>query len=474
MSLRRAPDTTAATGRDPGGREPGPRSGAGPRTGAGRVWGLLLPAGTLALALTVGVVMAGGADREPSTARTAAPAADTPLDRIGTGDLARGVTGLQTHLRAQPKDARGWATLGAAYVEQARTSGDPTRYPQADKALARSLALQPRDNDAALAGRAALAAARHDFHGALRESEAALKVNAFSERAMASRIDALVELGNYEKALAAAEQADDRRPGIPVFTRYAYVLELRGDVAGARRVLNIAMNSASSPGDMAYVSTALGQLEWSQGAYAPALKYFTTALDADPGYLPALEGRARTQAARGDTKGAVSGLEAVVDRLPLPGQLVALGELYEASGRKADARSQYELIGTWTELARANGVDTDLDTALALADHGDKAQALTAARAEWKKRRTVHTADALAWALHVNGRSAEALPYLATSAPAGCRNAVFLYHRGMIERATGKTAAARASLTAALKINPGFSPTGSRAARAALQALEAS
>ncbi|WTP18970.1 hypothetical protein OHT93_07540 [Streptomyces sp. NBC_00191] len=428
----------------------------------------------LAVALTVGFVVSGGAGDEPPAAGTAAPVADAPFERIGTGDLARGVTGLQAHLRAQPKDARGWAALGAAYVEQARTSGDPTRYPQADKALARSLALQPQDNDTALAGRAALAAARHDFRGALRASEAALKVNPFSERALASRIDALVELGSYAKALAAAEQADGRRPGIPVFTRYAYVLELRGDIAGARRVLGGALKSASSPGDMAYVATALGQLEWSQGAYAPAQRYFTTALDADPGYLPALEGRARTQAARGDTKVAAPGLEAVVDRLPLPGQLVALGELYEAGGRAGDARAQYELIGTWTELARANGVDTDLDTALALADHGDRAEALKAARAEWGKRRTVHTADALAWALHVNGRSAEALPYLATSAPAGCRNAMFLYHRGMIERAAGRTDAARASLAAALKINPGFSPTGSRAAKAALKALEAS
>ncbi|MFD4142331.1 tetratricopeptide repeat protein [Streptomyces sp. NPDC058572] len=468
MSLPRTPDTVAAAGRDPEDREPRPRHGAW------RIRGLLFPAWTLALALTVGAVVSGGADQQPSAARTAAPAADAPFDRIGTGDLARGITGLQTHLRTRPKDDRAWATLGAAYVEQARTSGDPTRYPQADKALARSLELRPRDNDAALAGRAALAAARHDFTQALRDAEAALKVNPFGERALASRIDALVELGRYSEALAAAKEADGRRPGIPVFTRYAYVLELRGDVTGARRVLNTAMNSASSPGDVAYVATATGQLEWSQGAYAPALKNFTTALEADPEYLPALEGRARAHAARGDTESAVSGLEAVVDQLPLPGHLVALGELYEAAGRTSDARAQYELIGDWTELARANGVDTDLDTALALADHGDKAQALTAARTEWAKRRTVHTADALAWALHVNGRSAQAMEYLSTSAPRGCRNAVFLYHRGMIERAAGRPAAARASLAAALEINPGFSPVGSRAARTALRSLEAS
>ncbi|WP_327322532.1 hypothetical protein OG735_08585 [Streptomyces sp. NBC_01210] len=460
-----------------GSRETGGSAGpgAGPRAaGAGRVRGVLLPAGALALVLTAGALAFGRADEAPPTAPTAAPAADAPFDRIATGDLAHGVTGLQAHLRAQPKDARGWATLGTAYVEQARTGGDPTRYPQAGKALDRSLALQPQDNDAALAGRAALAAARHDFHGALRDAEAALKVNPFSERALASRIDALVELGNYPKALVAAQEADGRRPGIPVFTRYAYVLELRGDIAGARRVLGRALDSAVSPGDTAYVATALGQLEWTQGAYAPALRRFATALAADPAYLPALEGRARIQAAQGDTKSAERGLEDVVERLPLPGQLVALGEVYEARGRTAEARAQYELIGTWTELARANGVDTDLDTALALADHGDRPEALRAARAEWKQRQTVHTADALAWALQVNGRSTEALSYVGKSAPPGCRNAVFLYHRGMIERAAGKTAAARTSLAAALKVNPGFSPTGSRAARAALKALEAS
>jgi tetratricopeptide (TPR) repeat protein len=424
--------------------------------------------------LTAGALVFGGADDAPRTTRTAAPAGDVPFDRIGTGDLGRGVTGLQAHLRAQPKDARAWATLGVAQVEQARTGGDPTRYPQAEKALARSLALQPQDNDAALAGRAALAAARHDFRGALRDAEGALKINPFSERALATRIDALVELGSYTRALAAAEEADGRRPGIPVFTRYAYVLELRGDIAGARRVLGRALDSASSPGDTAYVATALGQLEWSQGAYGPAVRQFTTALRADPAYLPALEGRARTQAAQGDMKAAERGLEGVVERLPLPGQLVALGEVYEARGRTVEARAQYELIDAWTALARANGVDTDLDTALALADHGDRALALRAARAEWRQRRTVHTADALAWALHVNGRSAEALSYVGTSAPAGCRNAAFLYHRGMIERAAGRDAAARRSLTAALDVNPGFSPTGSRAARAALKALEAS
>ncbi|MFF8675482.1 hypothetical protein [Streptomyces sp. NPDC015242] len=431
-------------------------------------------AALLAVALTGGAVAFGGAGEQgPRVAAVSAAGALSPGD-LARGELDSAVTSLQRHLRAQPRDFGSWATLGVAYVEQARLKGDPSRYPQAERALRRSLSLRP-GNDQALAGRAALAAARHDFPGALADADRALEQNPYNERALCTRVDALVELGRYDDAAGAARTADDRRPGVPVFTRYAYVHELRGDVRTARDVLRRALDAASSPADVAYVATALGQLEWNQGDYEAALGHYARALAADDAYLPALEGRARAQAARGDRAAAVRGLEQVVARSPLPGPLVALGELYEARGGDGDrarARDQYALVDAWTSLARAGGVNADLDTALAAADHGDREAALRAARAEWDRRRSVHTADALAWALHVNGRDEEALPYARRATATGYRNAAFLHHRGIIERATGNERAAREHLTAALDLNPGFSPLGAREARAALDDLE--
>ncbi|MDQ0778273.1 tetratricopeptide (TPR) repeat protein [Streptomyces aurantiacus] len=163
-------------------------------------------------------------------------------------------------------------------------------------------------------------------------------------------------------------------------------------------------------------------------------------------------------------------------RFPLPGPLVVLGELYEArdgEGDRARARDQYALVNAWTALARANGVNADLDTALAAADHGDRKAALRAARAEWGRRHTVHTADALAWALHVNDRDDEALPYARRATATGYRDATFLYHRGVVERATGHEKEARDSLSSALKLNPGFSPVGAKAAKKTLTTLTA-
>ncbi|GHE01893.1 tetratricopeptide repeat protein [Streptomyces alanosinicus] len=441
---------------------------AGRHSRAARLTGC---AALLAVALTGGAI-AVGADRAPASVPVASSAVDPGV--LGGGDLDASVAALQTHLRTQPRDAGSWATLGLAYVEQARTKGDPARYPQAQQALKRSLSLAP-DNDQALAGRAALAAARHDFQGALTAADAALRQNPYSERALSSRIDALVELGRYPEASRAAETADARRPGVPVFTRYAYVHELRGDVSTARRVLEQALAGAASPGDIAYVAAQLGQLAWNQGDYRSALTSYARALAADDSYLPALEGRARAQAASGDRAAAIEGMETVVSRYPLPGPLVELGELYEARGAAGDrarAQRQYALVDAWIRLARANGVDADLDTALAAADHGDRTAALRAARAEWARRHTVHTADALAWALHVNGRDTEALPYARRATATGYRSAAFLYHRGMIELATGHRSGGRASLTSALRLNPGFSPLGTAEARKALEAAK--
>ncbi|MEU7474136.1 tetratricopeptide repeat protein, partial [Streptomyces sp. NPDC044984] len=467
-------------GQGPGAAAP---DGAGPRAGAPRRFSAAarrsrgarraVCAGLLAVALTAGAVAVGEeGDEGRAGAAGAAPAVVAGV--LAGGELGAGIRSLQAHLRAQPRDFAGWAALGTAYVEQARTQGDPSRYPRAERALERSLALEP-GNEQALAGQAALAAARHDFTGALAHADRALEQNPYSERALCSRVDALVELGRYEEAAGAAVTADRRRPGVPVFTRYAYVRELRGDARTAREVLRRALDSASSPADVAYVATALGQLAWNRGEYGTALAHYARALAADDGHLPALEGRARAQAASGDRAGAVKTLEQVVARSPLPGPLVALGELYEdrgADGDRARAREQYALVGAWTALARAGGVEADLDTALAAADHGDAGEALRAARAEWDRRHSVHTADALAWALHVNGRDAEALPYARRATATGYRSAAFLYHRGMIEKATGHDRAARGSLTAALELNPGFSPLGARAARAALKELE--
>ncbi|GAA0318567.1 hypothetical protein NE235_06910 [Actinoallomurus spadix] len=418
----------------------------------------------LAVGLTLAATLTTGGSRSASPD-------PGPYERVSAGGLSTGIGRLQRHLRAQPRDSEGWATLGLSYVERARLTADPSYYPKAGAALARALKERPADNDAAHAGLAALAAARHDFATALTQADQALAVNPYRQNALAVRIDALVELGRYPEAMNAARHADAVAPGIPIFTRLAYVNELSGHVREARRILELAAGSATDRGDQAYVHDQLGELAWNAGDLTTAAREFALALRHDPSYPAAVDGRSRVRAARGDTAGAITDHRKVVATLPLPQYLTGFGELLEARGRRDEAARQYAVAGAWARLAHVAGVATDLETALFDADHGDPAQALRAARAEWARRHGVHVADALGWALHVNGRDAEALAYARQANAGGYRNALFRYHLGVIEKGLGRRADARRDLAGALAVNRYFSPLYASRARAALASL---
>jgi len=149
-----------------------------------------------------------------------------------------------------------------------------------------------------------------------------------------------------------------------------------------------------------------------------------------------------------------------------------LADVYRAAGRRRGDADQEELVRVMQRLYAANGVDTDLERALFEADHGSPAEALSLARAEWRRRASIHVADALAWALHVNGKDEEALVQARQATGTGYRNPVFRYHLGMIEKSLGSVEPARRHLREALAVNPHFSPVDAPLARRALTELD--
>lgn len=425
--------------------------------------------------LLAGVAVVGLGPR-PGSQADDSPGAATSADALplaaADGSLEETISTLQVRLKTRPRDARGWATLGLAYVEQARVTAESSYYPKAETALKRAASLDPQD-DLVLAAQAALHSARHDFAASLAKADAALEDNPFSSQALVIRADALTELGRYDEALAAATKADETKPGVATFARISYARELRGDVTGAIELMQRAAEAAATPADAAFAYYQLGELERSQGRYMQAANNYNRALRASPQDVASRAGKARVLAAQGETTKAIKAYRDVVERLPLPEYVIELGELYEASGNQQEAEAQYDVVRAGSALAKADGVNVDLETAYFEADHGSPAAAVAAARAEWKKRRAIVVADAMAWALHAAGRDREAMSYARLATRLGTKDARFLYHRGMIELALGQQATARSSLEAALAVDPMFSPLHAPRARAALDSLGA-
>ena len=425
----------------------------------------------LAVVLLLGAAVAVTRSSAPDPVDERGPIAVEVAGTPAGADLGSTITALQERIRRLPQDWQAMASLGAAYVQQAATTADPSYYAKAEAVLDASLAVQPQGNDPALTGQASLAAALHDFPAARELAESALALNPFSASAYGVLTDALVELGDYDTAFTNLQKMLDLRPAVPSYTRASYSFELRGDVDAARQALEQALRIAVDPADAAFAHRYLGELAFSIGDLDEAEKQITEGLRREPAYTPLLVAEARVLAARGRTDAAIDAYTEAVQRLPDPAALTELGELYESLGRNQEAQEQYDVVRATLRLQEAAGVDLDLEQTLFLADHGDPVAALSSATAAWQTRRSVQSADAYAWALHANGRHAEALQMAEQAQRLGTRSALFDYHRGMIQRALGDDSAARRSLSSALDTNPTFSPLHARRADAALTAL---
>ena len=420
----------------------------------------------LVLAVSGGIGFATSSDPSSPT-----PAAAVPRVVPNAGqDLDASILALQSTLRRLPQDHVSWANLAVAYVEQARLTGNATYYEKADEAAARSFEVEPDENFTALAAQAAISAARHDFSDALSSADQALAINPRDLGALAIRVDVLNELGRYDDQMQALRTADRFQPSTAIAARYSYAYELRGDLDRAADVLRRAA-AAGSRTDKAYTLTLLGDIQRKQGRLDSAARQLAIAQQAVPDYLPALVSTARLQVAEGDLEQAVTTWQDVVARQPLPEYVTELGELLLHLGRPDEADAQFAVVRTTIELLDASGVRTDLETALFEADHGSPERALDQARAEWRQRTSVHVADALAWALHRNGRDREALTIARRATSLGSPEAKFWIHRGTIEAALGMTDKAVTHLRRGLGTDPGMSPWQRDAARATLAKL---
>ncbi len=376
------------------------------------------------------------------------------------------VAGLQSHLRANPKDQHSYTLLGLAYQQRARETGDPSWYSRSAGVLRRALALDSKDY-LAVSGLGSLALSRHRFRDALALGEQARELNPYSARTFGVIGDALVELGRYPEAFHAFDTMNRLRPSLSSYARVSYGRELIGHTAAAIRAMKLAVDAATGAAEpTAWTHVQLGKLYFGHGRIVDAEREYRLALQIFPGYAFGLDALAQAVAAGGDYRSAIALEQRAVDAVPLPQYVAALGDLYRVTGRPALARRQYALIGAIEGLLRANGVKTDLEIALFQVDHGIALRrALARARLARAERPSIDGEDVLAWALARNGRCTEALPHSRAALRLGTQDALKLFHRGMIEHCLGRSAAARACFRRALALNPHFSLLWSPAAK---------
>ncbi|WP_327355749.1 tetratricopeptide repeat protein [Streptomyces sp. NBC_01304] len=467
------PDGPSAPAADAAGpTPPAPRRGLSPKVKR-----------ALVVTVAASTALAGVLMIVPALQGSGTPPALGPVGRAraaaGAGapaslrDLGALIRDREAHLAQHPGDEESWAVLGAAYVDHGRRVADYSYYPRAEEALNKSLAAKPGDqgNIEALSGMAALAHARHDYRAAKKWGELAVMQAPQRWTLYPDLIDTYGRLGDHKSVGKALEKLQELRSGSAVMARASQVFRDRGWREDAAAAISDAAALAETPAERAAYLHRIGELSWERGEAAEALRYFDEALRTDPDHHPSLAGRARAQAALGRHREAMLSYQAALTKQPLPEYNLELGELQESLGQEAAARVQYGLLRDRIKKEAGLGVSDELVLGMFEADHGDPDAAVQRLQAEYRRHPSRQATDALGWALYRAGDHKRAFGYVKRAMEKGPRSALFVYHRGQIERALEEFGAARRHLQEALRLNPAFSPLLVPLAKEALDAL---
>jgi len=354
----------------------------------------------------------------------------------GTSALDRSIGKQQRRVEREPDSIPQLEAMGFLFVAKARRSFDPGYYKLAEACAERISELSPEDASG-------LFLRGHVLHSMHRFAEA----GDLARRAVAARGsfldhgllgDVLLDQGDLREALAEYQVMLDAKPCLQSYSRAARVRWLRGDVEGARQLLELAVTSGSlrDPEPLCWVQTRLGELSLSEGRLERARTSADAALDILADYAPALRLRGRIDLADGNAAAAIPPLERAAALDPLPESRWTLLEGLVAAGRDreaADCRRALEAAGAHE--------DPRTYALYLLSQYREEsarcAEALALAERELDVRHDVHTQDVHAWALHAVGRIDEARAAAGRATAEGTMDARILYHAGVIAAAVG-------------------------------------
>ena len=230
-------------------------------------------------------------------------AALTPSD--GNSAVDNELRTLQKKLERQPKKAELWELLAKAWVKQAREAQEPSLYGRAQLAADEALRLQPK-RLGALEVKALVLQSEHRFQDMKRVASLMLEQDNNSYEAWALFGDAELELGAYDSTIKAYQKMLDLRPGLPAYSRAAYLRWLTGDVEGSLQMWQeaIAVGFNKNAEQLAYCFAENGAVYWLKGDLEASLKEQEKALALVPNYAPARVGRGKVRFAKQDLVGA--------------------------------------------------------------------------------------------------------------------------------------------------------------------------
>ena len=315
---------------------------------------------------------------------------------------------LESKAAASPGDRSVTAALISAYLQKLRETADGT-YLELASRLTTRLIQQDGGSVIALRFQNEVDLQRHEFKAVAERAGDMVKYEPSDPGLWGNLGDALMELGEYERAGQAYTRMRSLRSGLASLNRAGYHRFVIGDAGGAIAFLTQAIEAGGDGENTAWCWAELGDMYFKTGAFARAEKAYNAGLALFPGLHRAYAGLGQVHAERKQFEEAIRNYERALAMVPMIEYAGALENLYESVGQVKKAETQRRLIETIATLGRAGKEQTNRTLVLILANHGrDLNHALELIQTEIPIRGSVYTWDALSWVLFKLGRIPEA------------------------------------------------------------------
>jgi tetratricopeptide (TPR) repeat protein len=420
-------------------------------------------------ALILGSLLAVSACRSAGGAATnvATPCEIALAAHSGEAKIDQEIAALQRDIRSNAKPQQTAALverLGWRYVEKARASFDPGFYKLAEQCALciESKQGEKSDENKALASAKSIRASSlllrgHVLHSLHRFAEAeALARELVETRGLAYDFgllgDVLMEQGKLDEAIVAYQKMMEQRPGPQAYSRAAHVRWLKGDLDGARALMQMSAQSSGGGGggdaeSAAWAWSRLALFELQAGNVQRAHSICDLALELQPDYAPALLSRGRIMLAEGKANEAIAPLQKAAELNRLPEYQWTLADALRAAGRNDEAAA------VESQLAASGAANDPRTFALYLATRGNQPDtALRLAEEELKLRRDIYTLDALAWAQAASGKADEAWKTMQSALATETQDARLFLHAAIIASQAGEKSSAKSFAAKAAKI----------------------
>ena len=342
---------------------------------------------------------------------------------------------LKAKLAVSPEDVKTRLQLATIFITEQRITGEHHYYYTAiEKILNGVLSIEPKNFEATVY-KASLRMSQHQFADAKKIAEEAKNINPNNAYVYGILVDANVELGNYEEAIANSDKMQALKPSLEAYSRASYLREIYGDYNGAIAAMKLAVQ-AGLPGSepQSWSRNVLGDLYFNTGNMAAAESAFAENLAMRPSYAPSMAGLAKVEAKKKNYTRAIALLDSANAIMPQSSFEEQKADVYAEMGDTKKAMDQYnEVQKLLIKDASTPGHSVSLELSRSFIKTNQWDSAKKYAMMEYAIRpKNIDVNNELAWIAYSQNDIAKAKEYLKAAESTGSKNPELLKRAAVI------------------------------------------